>query len=52
MILEGKPIGPDQKKQLEGELMVWRTKVQDGIQGCSNFHFWGSFSLFSFTIVA
>jgi predicted membrane-bound mannosyltransferase len=25
--LEGKPIGLDQKNELKGELMVWRTKV-------------------------
>jgi hypothetical protein len=39
--LEGKPIGPDQKQELKGELMVW--KVQVRVQGCSFFHFLLSF---------
>jgi len=27
IILEGKPISLDQKKELKGELIVWKTKV-------------------------
>jgi hypothetical protein len=41
--LEGKPIRPNYKKKLKGELMAWRTKVQAKVQGCS---FVQIFSLF------
>jgi hypothetical protein len=32
-ILEGKSIGSDQKKELKGEFMIWRTKMQAKVQG-------------------
>jgi hypothetical protein len=44
IILEGKPIGPNQKQELKGELMVW--KVQVKVQVCSFFHFLLSFIVF------
>jgi hypothetical protein len=43
--LEGKPIRPNKKKELKGELMAWRTKVQAKVQGCSFLQF---FSLFHY----
>jgi hypothetical protein len=30
---EGKSIGSDPKKELKGELMIWRTKMQARVQG-------------------
>jgi hypothetical protein len=32
-ILEGKSMGSDPKKELKGELMIWRTKMQARVQG-------------------
>jgi hypothetical protein len=32
-VLEGKPIGSDQKTVLKGELLIWRTKNEDRDQG-------------------
>jgi hypothetical protein len=31
-VLEGKSLGSNQGKKLEGELMVWRTKMQASVQ--------------------
>jgi hypothetical protein len=44
--LEGKPIGLDQKKELKGKFMAWRTKVQAKVQGCSFLHFFPLFHYF------
>jgi len=32
-IWEGKSIGSDQKRELKGEFMIWRTKMQVRVQG-------------------
>jgi hypothetical protein len=32
-ILEGKSISSDPNKELKGELMIWRTKMQARVQG-------------------
>jgi hypothetical protein len=44
--LKGKSIGPNQKKELKGEFMAWRTKVQAKVQGCSFLHFFFLFHFF------
>jgi hypothetical protein len=46
IILEGKSIGPNEKKELQGEFMVWRTKVQGRVQGYSFFQFLFFFIVF------
>ncbi len=53
-ILEGNSIGPDQKMELKGELMVWRTKIYklgSKVVYSIVFHHFTNFSRFFFPLV-